>query len=326
MDESIGGSEPSPLDREIAALKRQGRRCQTFTRHLTTNSCIAAALRKTLQIQCSTILSSTSTVQLISSQANSGNLGPPTDPSRSKLISRSDQQRAYMQQCIYRISSPVTSFKVLDPDPNAVDGGHVLGLRFEIMSRGQFLRPYYVMLNRPYPNSKHLRVHRHTVPPAVPLAGLAARHLPAPKSGEGERASRQDLDRFVRTLRREIVRYHNRLGVSADLRRRLVLHDRAEQQLSANALVEVGVADIEAKQINLTWADDRTGRLVMDDDGKVLKFVVFSKDGRDWETTKEIFGKNNTVEDVMRKLEEHMAEEEQEEEVVEEDEEGGSEE
>lgn len=230
-----------------------------------------------------------------------------------------------MQQCIYRISAPVTSFKVRDPDPHAVDQGHVLGLRFEVMSRGQFLRPYYVMLNRPYPGSKYVRVHRHTVPPAVPLAGLAARYLPAPFSrGRGPQddgagaaaaveaaatttASGQKLDRFVRTLRREIVRYHNRLGVSADLRRRLGLHgDGAAQNALPNALVEVGIADIEAKQINLTWADERTGRLVMDDDGKVIKFVVFGVEGRDWEASGDIFTKDDGIEDVARKLEEYM--------------------
>jgi central kinetochore subunit Mal2/MCM21 len=217
-----------------------------------------------------------------------------------------------MQQCIYRISAPVTAFKVRDPDPNAVDEGHVLGLRFEIMSRGQFLRPYYVMLNRPYPGSRHLRVHRHTVPPAVPLAGLAARYLPAPSSsrtGSAEGSTEQDLDRFVRTLRREVVRYHNRLGVSADLRRRLGLHERgSERGGSPNALVEASIADIEAKQINLTWADDRTGRLVMDDDGNVVKFVVFGRDGRDWEASSAVFEKNDSIEDVARKLEERLEE------------------
>ncbi|KAK8917444.1 hypothetical protein VCV18_009907 [Metarhizium anisopliae] len=207
------------------------------------------------------------------------------------------------------ILARLTSFKVRDPDPNAVDDGHVLGLRFEIMSRGQFLRPYYVMLNRPYPGSKHLRVHRHTVPPAVPLAGLAARHLPQPSRAGGSSSSTdQDLDKFVRTLRREIVRYHNRLGVSADLRRRLGLHERGGRAVAPNALVEAGIADIEAKQISLTWANDKTGRLIMDDDGNVVKFVVFGSDGRDWEASGAVFDKNDSIEDVARKLEERLEE------------------
>ncbi|KAG5912680.1 hypothetical protein E4U42_002013, partial [Claviceps africana] len=120
-------------------------------------------------------------------------------------------------------------------------------------------------------------------------------------------AGGQNLDRFVRTLRREIVRYHNRLGVSADLRRRLGLHDSGTaQDARPNALVEVGIADIEAKQINLAWADERTGRLVMDDDGKVVKFVVFGVEGRDWEASGDIFTKDDSIEDVARKLEEYM--------------------
>ncbi|KAG5914260.1 hypothetical protein E4U42_000583, partial [Claviceps africana] len=163
MADQDSAAESSQLDKEIAALRKQ-----------------AASLRKQLQIQCSTILSSASTSRLIQS-ASSSSAASTIDrrgqavSHAAKLTTRSTQQQAYMQQCIYRISSPVTSFKVRDPDPHAVDRGHVLGLRFEVMSRGQFLRPYYVMLNRPYPGSKHLRVHRHTVPPAVPLAGLAAR-------------------------------------------------------------------------------------------------------------------------------------------------------
>lgn len=212
-----------------------------------------------------------------------------------------------MQQCLYRIATSVTSFKVHDPDPNAVDGGHVLGLRFEIMSKGQFLKPYYVMLNRPFADSKHLRVHRHTIPPAIPLSGLAARHLPSPKP-ESDSTSppqqQQDLDRFVRVLRREITRYHNRLGVSADLRRALGLHNLGDpEDLASNNIVDVGIADIEAKQIRLTWADERSGRLVMDDDGKVKKLMIFGTDGRDWETTKELFGNYQRIEDFAQKLE-----------------------
>ncbi|OAQ68611.2 centromere protein Cenp-O [Pochonia chlamydosporia 170] len=293
MEDEQAATEASQLDKEIASLRKQ-----------------STSLRKVLQIQCSTILSSASTSRLIRSSSSPavGRRARTSDTPSTKLNSRSTQQQAYMQQCIYRISAPVTSFKVRDPDPNAVDNGHVLGLRFEIMSRGQFLRPYYVMLN-PYPSSKHLRVHRHTVPPAVPLAGLAARHLPQPsRTTASDSSTEQDLDRFVRTLRREIVRYHNRLGVSADLRRRLGLHERSQQATSPDALVEASIADIEAKQINLAWANDRTGRLIMDDDGNVVKFVVFGRDGRDWEASSAVFEKNDSIEEVARKLEERLEE------------------
>lgn len=101
------------------------------------------------------------------------------------------------------------------------------------------------------------------------------------------------------------MRYHNRLGVSADLRRGLGLHERTSADLAASDIVEVGIADIEAKQIRLTWADERSGRVVMDDDGKVLKLVVFGKQGRDWETTKELYGNYGRIEDVTKKLQEY---------------------
>ncbi|KAM0188860.1 hypothetical protein ACHAPA_000365 [Fusarium lateritium] len=279
-------TEGELIDQEIAALKEQ-----------------AAALRKSLKIETSTIFAAPSTQAFL--KPSKGFLSSRNTTSRVKLLSESDKQKAFVQQCLYRTCSSITAFKVHDPDPNAVNGGHVLGLRFEIMSKGQFLSPYYVMLNRPYFNSKHIRVHRHTLPPAIPLSGLAARHLPAPRP-ESDSPPQQNLDRFVRTLRREIVRYHNRLGVSADLRRSLGLHDRMDDTVLPDDIVEVGIADIEAKQIRFSWADDRSGRVVMDNDGKVVKLMMFGREGRDWETTKELYGKYERIEDVARTLQEYV--------------------
>ncbi|KAL7920061.1 Cenp-O kinetochore centromere component domain-containing protein [Trichoderma austrokoningii] len=322
MDVTEGEAKANPLDKEITSLKKQ-----------------ASKLRKTLKIECSTILSSPSIRDALLSSLNQPKPPPtprsaalrPRRPRRSsdrdrdeqqRLLSRSKQQEAYDQQCLYRIAASVTAFKVRDPDPNAVDGGHVLGLRFEAMTRGQFLQPYYVMLNRPYADSRQfLRVHRHTVPPAIPLAGLAARYLPRPmkqqqqqQQAEADDSSRhhvkQDLERFVKSLRREIMRYHNRLGVSADLRRSLGAHSSSNNNMAPsspnNAIVDVSIADTEAKQIRLTWADERNGRLVMDDDGRVVKFVVFgASDGRDWETTRQLGDSQGRVEDVAKMLQEY---------------------
>ncbi|UKZ84580.1 uncharacterized protein TrAFT101_000486 [Trichoderma asperellum] len=322
MEGAEGEAQVRPLDKEITSLKKQ-----------------VASLRKTLKIECSTILSNPSIRDALLSSLNpqptpkSAALRPrkprraSVDCDEQRLLTRSKQQAAYDQQCLYRIAASVTAFKVRDPDPNAVDGGHVLGLRFEAMTRGQFLQPYYVMLNRPYPdNRKFLRVHRHTVPPAIPLSGLAARYLPAPKhqqrqeqqaEGQGSSPSpslaspqhlKQDLERFVKSLRREIMRYHNRLGVSADLRRSLGAHGDNETATPPNAIIDVSIADTEAKQIRLTWADERNGRLVMDDDGKVVKFVVFgAAEGRDWETTRQLGDSQGRVEDIAKMLQEYAS-------------------
>lgn len=221
-----------------------------------------------------------------------------------------------------------------DPDPNAVDGGVVLGVRIEVMTRAKFVRPYYVFLNRPYSASpggggssergggggggeqgrRFLRVHRHTVPPGIPIGGLAARYLPAPRArgdaedgsaagGAEERA--QDLPRFVRCLRREVVRYHNRVAVIADLRRSLGLDGRrrdAGALAGRSAVLAISAADAEAKQVRVDWKDGRSGRVVIDDDGGVGRVVVFGAQGRDRGTAREALGRGSRLEMVARRL------------------------
>ncbi|SPO00040.1 uncharacterized protein DNG_02892 [Cephalotrichum gorgonifer] len=207
------------------------------------------------------------------------------------------------QQCVYRICAGVTAFKVRDPDPNAVDGGTVLGLRFEVMSKAQFCRPYFVMLNRPYPASKFLTVHKHTVPPCIPLSGLARRHLPPPPAADaiGGDKVRQDMSLFARCLRKEILRYHNRVGAIADIRRDIGITDgRASGEESW--IVNVGAVDPEAKQVRLEWANGRSGRVVMDDDGVVRQVVVFGPEGRDRETMRALSEGNLRIEELAGKL------------------------
>lgn len=208
-----------------------------------------------------------------------------------------------------------------DPDPGAVDGGNVLGVRIEVVTRSKFARPYYVLLNRPYSGDgqsrrRFLRVHRHTVPPCVPLGGLAARYLPAPRrlggggGGDGDGAARgeerqQDLSRFVRCLRREILRYHNRVAVIADLRRAAGLDGKkrdAGELAGRSPLLGISAADAEAKQVRVDWKDGRSGRLVIGDDGDVVNLVVFGEQGRDREVARELLSGGSRLEDVARKL------------------------
>lgn len=68
--------------------------------------------------------------------------------------------------------------------------------------------------------------------------------------------------------------------------------------------MDVGIADIEAKQITLTWADDRSGRIIVDEDGKILKFVVFGSGGRDWDRSNDLLGGSDRVEDIVASLDE----------------------
>ncbi|KAK0729815.1 Cenp-O kinetochore centromere component-domain-containing protein [Lasiosphaeris hirsuta] len=272
-----------------------------------------STLKSQLQIQTSTLLAAPSTRKLLSPPSSA--LSLPADdntPLRQKLLARSGIQHAHNQQCLYRACAGLTLFRAHDPDPSAVDGGAILGLRIEVVSRAKFLRPYYVLLNRPYPGSGHLRVHRHTIPACIPLAGLAVRWLPPPK---GE--AKQDLARFARVLRLEVVRYHHRLGAVADLRKAAGLGRKksraaaeAEEQdvlgaraeLAGGKLVDITPADAEAKQISVEWADGRAGRLVMGDDGEIVKLVVVGEGGRDREAVRELLGEATTIEDVVRRL------------------------
>ncbi|KXJ93967.1 Cenp-O kinetochore centromere component-domain-containing protein, partial [Microdochium bolleyi] len=203
----------------------------------------------------------------------------------------------------------VTTFRVTDPDPNAVDNGNVLGLRFEVMSHARFLKPYFVMLNRPYTRNKALRVHRHTIPASIPLSGLAARYLPAPKRGnedeqrdEGRDAKgQQDLPRFVRTLRRELVRFHNRTAVIGDLRDVTITKRDPNTSMVPEAddaaVASIQAADAEAKQVSIEWTDGRAGRLVMNDDGEIVKMVVQAEQGRDRRTVRGFLGGATRVEE-----------------------------
>ena len=225
---------------------------------------------------------------------------------KKKLLKLCDAHDAHKQQSLYRAGASVTAFRVRDPDPNAVDGGRVLGLRFDVMMGAQFLRPYYVLLNRdgartrvgarsnaqPLSNTNDetdgpLRVHRHTVPPAIPLGGLAKRHLGATQYAPSGPMS-PDLYAFARATRRALVRYHNRLAVIGDLRQGVQqTASRAAAEAARNGveldpsslLASVSGADAEAKQIRFDWADGRTGRLVLNDDGDIENMVVIGVTG-----------------------------------------------
>ncbi|KAF3765115.1 hypothetical protein M406DRAFT_340582 [Cryphonectria parasitica EP155] len=282
-------SNSTELDDEIATLKAQ-----------------VEALKGQVKLQANALLDTESTRQIIKS-----------DSSLEALQDRLAKQQAYKQQCLYRTCAGITTFRVRDPDPNAVDHGIVLGIRIEVMTRSKFLRPYYVLLNRPYtgtePRRRLLRVHRHTVPPCIPLNGLAARYLPAPRPPNAEHESggdvkverQQDLSRFVRALRREIVRYHNRVAVVADLRKAVGLDGKkkdAKERAERSSIMAISAADSEAKQVRIDWKDGRSGRLVIGDDGEVVKLVVFGERGRDREVTRELLSGGSRLEDVARKL------------------------
>lgn len=306
--------------------RRQGR-IQRLT--LCDVSHAAETLRAQVRLQTNALLNTESIRQAVArtgggtdASTTTTNITTRHQPTQDPLLSRLDKQLAHNQQCLYRACAAITTFRVRDPDPHAVDHGNILGIRIEVATRAKFLRPYYVLLNRPYTTSKHgqglLRIHRHTVPPCIPLNGLAARHLPGPSSNSNNAAvdSReaserhvtepvQNLPRFVRTLRREIVRYHNRVAVVADLRKALGLDGKridAENYTDGSAISAISAADAEARQVRIDWKDGRSGRLVVGDDGEVDKLVVFGDKGRERDLTRKLFYRGSRLEEVAKSL------------------------
>jgi central kinetochore subunit Mal2/MCM21 len=223
------------------------------------------------------------------------------------VLDLSKKQLEHNQECLYRTCAGITTFKVQDPDPFAVDKGRVLGIRIEAFTNGKFIRPYYVFLNKPYKGSQIMRVHRHTVPPCIPLAALAAKYLPTPDTGSDDvlKARKQDLPRFVRCLRREIASYHNRVAAIAGMRKAFGLDvKKGRNKGKGRELIirDISAADAEAKQIRFEWVDGRIGRAVVDGKGEIQKCVIIGEDGRDRDMERRILGGNRTIDEVAERM------------------------
>ncbi|PMD54032.1 uncharacterized protein K444DRAFT_646398 [Hyaloscypha bicolor E] len=256
-----------------------------------------SALKAQRSIQVSTILSSQSTRSTLNRLRVSQKQSKlsPTTTDTTPLLSTSTAQLVHTRENLYRLCAGITTFRIQDPDPNAVDDGKVLGLRIDVASTGKFVRPYYVMLNKPFAGSELLRVHRHTIPPCIPLSLLVDRYLPngkgsAAMGSKEPGAKKQDLRRFARALRKEIVGYHNRVSVIKGLRKEFKLDEKVSRKGKGRerVIADISAADAEAKQVRIEWVDGRIGRCVVGDGGEVRKCVVIGEEGRDFETERRV--------------------------------------
>ncbi len=265
------------------------------------------ALRQRRAVQASTILSSRASKPILQKLRPPPSKTPQAEeanPLHLAVLDTAQKQAAHNQECLYRITAGVTTFKVRDPDPYAVDQGAVVGVRIEAFQGGRYVRPYYVFLNRPFDDSGILRVHRHTVPPCIPLAALAERWLPAPNRVGDLLKKKQSLTRFIRALKLQITAYHNRVAVIASMRNAFGLESKRGNKGKGreSGLADVSAADAEARQIRLEWLDGRIGRAVMDDKGQMAKCVVIGEQGRDRDTERRILGGDSRVEGLAERL------------------------
>jgi central kinetochore subunit Mal2/MCM21 len=210
----------------------------------------------------------------------------------------------------HRTCASVTAYKVLDPDPRAQNGGHILGISIDVALRGKFVETYHVLFTYTIQaGEKVLRVYKHTVPPCAPLQALANKWLPSVREGKdggGEEEVKQDLVRFGKGVRRELVGWHLRVDAVAALRKEAGLsepakdghgepyqvlnafttssdassdsEDEAEDLDTPAKIIDIE-SDTAVRQITLTWSNRRTAVLSVSKDGIIEKAVVRMKDG-----------------------------------------------
>jgi central kinetochore subunit Mal2/MCM21 len=304
MDSSVDLSPQDPigaqLDSEISSLQSQSKQQLPTLITCSNSPALVSKLKSIRAIQTRTLLTSHTSQTILKRlrASQSARLTPnlPSAPQDvSPFLQTASKHLAHSTENLYRVCASITTFRLQDPDPNAVDSGRVLGIRIDVSSAGRFGRPYYVMLNKPFAGEDLLRVHRHTVPPCIPLAALATRYLPSPRPEAGEKGrARQDLGRFVRALRRQIVAYQNRTAAIKGLRREFKLDEDKERGRKGKGrekvIVDISAADAEAKQVRIEWVDGRVGRCVVGENGSVEKCVVIGEQGRDWEIERRILG------------------------------------
>lgn len=220
-----------------------------------------------------------------------------------------EQQQKRNLENIYRACAGVTAYKVQDPDPNAINNGHILGISIDVAIGGKFIETYHVLLTwRQRDENKVLKIHKHTIPPCIPLQQLANKWLPQ-SAKDVDIDPEQDLVKFGRLLRKELVSWHMRVKVVEDLRSdaglsrtkiqkedttlantgkilNAFVSDDEEESDAEEEVVHDGPAkiiDIEAdaaaRQVVVTWTDGRRAVVNVSKDGRVEKAVCRAKDG-----------------------------------------------
>jgi central kinetochore subunit Mal2/MCM21 len=235
-------------------------------------------------------------------------------PNQSSKSSETAQAAIELQtkrnlENVYRACAGVTAYKVKDPDPNAINNGNILGVSIDVAIGGKFVETYHVLLNwRSRDGSRLLRIHKHTVPPCIPLQQLVNKWLPT--SGKDEELDpEQDLVRFGRFLRKELVAWHMRAKAVEVLKKEAGLSNDKAREDQNNGLEATGqilnafasddeassdaeediadgpsrILDIECdaavRQIAITWSDRRLAVLTVTKDGRIEKAVCRARDG-----------------------------------------------
>jgi central kinetochore subunit Mal2/MCM21 len=261
-------------------------------------------------------------------------LQAPNRPSKVSDAARRaiKQQSQRNLENVYRACAGVTAYKVQDPDPRAINNGNILGVSIDVAVGGKFVETYHVLLNwRGEQNTRVLRIHKHAIPPCIPLQQLANKWLPT-TTKDADVYPEQDLVKFGRSLRQELVSWHMRIEAVEKLRKEAGLKDAKADHANKEKVVastvcilnafvsedeassdvedeeETGSAhilDIESdtavRQITVTWSDRRTAVMSITKDGRVEKAVSRTRDGgRDTVLSRKAIG---SIGGLVRRLE-----------------------
>ncbi|KAH5028941.1 hypothetical protein HBI75_131410 [Parastagonospora nodorum] len=241
-----------------------------------------------------------------------------------KAKSSSAAQRAIEQQSkrnlenIYRACTGVTAYKVKDPDPSAINNGNILGVSIDVSIGGKFIETYHVLLNwRERIGNRLLKIHKHTIPPCIPLQHLANKWLPTSWK-DAEIDPEQDLVRFGRLLRKELVSWHMRVKAVDDLKQEAGISSlkprdandgevaNAGQTLNAFVSDDEASSDVEEDGIEEGPSDRRVAVMTVTKDGRIEKASCRARDGgRDISMSTKAIG---PIGGLIRRLKQPMSE------------------
>ncbi|KAF2704052.1 hypothetical protein K504DRAFT_473701 [Pleomassaria siparia CBS 279.74] len=238
------------------------------------------------------------------------------EPQRALALKRIAAQQRRITENTYRACAGATAYKVRDPDPHAVNNGHILGVRIEVAIRGRFIETYHVHFNRPNPRYKlMLKIHHHTIPSCIPLQALRNKWLPVTDKDKSVMVE-QKLIEFGKTLRRELVAWHLRTEAVDKLRVEAGLGDKGTREKEERETAVMGKvlnafvssddedededdvdqdaesqrrnahekiidvdADMGVREISIAWSNGLTGVFGVTKDGNIDKAAVTTSGG-----------------------------------------------
>jgi len=123
---------------------------------------------------------------------------PLQQPSPQTIEAVEQQSLAVLASAV-RCTNGITAFRAQDPDPNALQGGQILGVRLDIFSTRQktFRPPYHLLFQ--VQGDGRLKLHKHTIPASIALKPMLAKHM----------GPTQDVGQFARAIRRQLTMLSN---------------------------------------------------------------------------------------------------------------------